>query len=286
MGRIRIGPGSNIQDNCVLHCRPGADHTIVKSPWLCTSDADAILPQRYFSALTDQPVRAAAVFPFTHCGATGALGQVTALYEQRLDQYVRGLAWAGSPYAYHTLGSTIAVRAEAYAKVRGFPKRNAGEDFHLLNKLAKVGHIVSLEAPRIQIQARNSDRVPFGTGPAINQLLKHADPELARIFYHPEVFSQLKSWLEVLPLSRSIDLRDLPLSQQTLHVLESLGTESAIASARKTGKHAETFARHLHNWFDGLKTLRFVHGLQTRGLSNISFRQLKTRTPDPAAQSR
>ena len=48
------------------------------------------------------------------------------------------MKYARSPYAFHTIGSTMAVSANHYAKVRGFPKREAGEDFYLLNKLAKV----------------------------------------------------------------------------------------------------------------------------------------------------
>ena len=46
-----------------------------------------------------------------------------------MSYYVAGLAMAGSGYAHHSLGSTIAVHAKSYAAVRGYPKRSAGEDF-------------------------------------------------------------------------------------------------------------------------------------------------------------
>lgn len=246
-------------------------HAIVKNPWLYTSDADAWLPEQYFSAPDKHPSSAAAIYPYQHSRGSDKLSLVTELYEQRLAQYVGGLAWAGSPYAYHTLGSTIAVKAEAYAKVRGFPKRNGGEDFHLLNKLAKVGGIVSLDTPPIQIQTRDSDRVPFGTGPAVSELLQETNPNQARIFYHPQVFSELKSWLDAMPLSQTTDLINLPLSESTITALQQLSTQEAITRAQQISKHPATYGRHMHHWFDALKTLRFVHGLRDQGLGNIAF---------------
>ena len=39
-----------------------------------------------------------------------------------------GLEFAASPYAWHSLGSCLAVTPEAYAAVRGFPKRAGGEE--------------------------------------------------------------------------------------------------------------------------------------------------------------
>ncbi|GIR63469.1 MAG: hypothetical protein CM15mP68_1350 [Pseudomonadota bacterium] len=62
----------------------------------------------------------------------------------------------GSAYAYPTLGSTISVHAQSYARVRGYPKRNAGEDFYLLNKLNKLHPVQVLQQPVIEVQARLS----------------------------------------------------------------------------------------------------------------------------------
>ncbi|MBV1932578.1 MAG: hypothetical protein KUG71_12780, partial [Porticoccaceae bacterium] len=157
---------------------------LVKQDWIYSSDADARLPGDYFSALsfstlsfsapkssTSNPQQATvAIFPFQHLCENDAIGLATQLYERRLQQYVDGLSVAGSPYAYHTLGSTLAIKAASYAMVRGFPKRNGGEDFYLLNKAAKQGAILNLQRPHILIEARQSDRAPFGTGPAIRRL--------------------------------------------------------------------------------------------------------------------
>ncbi len=81
--------------------------------------------------------------------------------------------------------------------MRGFPKREAGEDFYLLNKLAKVGTVLELaEGPdneAIRIESRRSDRVPFGTGAAVNRITALADPLGEFRFYDPSVFELLKA---------------------------------------------------------------------------------------------
>src|SRR5690606_17786041 len=89
------------------------------------------------------------------------------LYEISLRSYEYGLAYAGSPYAFQTLGSTLALNPAAYAKVRGFPKRLAGEDFYILNKLIKIGPIYLRNDRCLQIKDRPSQRVPFGTGTSV-----------------------------------------------------------------------------------------------------------------------
>ncbi|NNC55896.1 MAG: hypothetical protein HKO07_09275, partial [Pseudomonadales bacterium] len=142
------------------------------SPWLCSTDADAVLPASYFSIQTSLPAAAACLLPFRHqrlatgnptvhrqAAASDDYGDATGvkqneldytlLYEQKICQYVEGLRFAGSPYAYHALGSTICIHALHYAAVRGFPRRSAGEDFYILNKLRKTGDVVSLTEPTI-----------------------------------------------------------------------------------------------------------------------------------------
>ena len=135
--------------------------------WLFNTDADTVLPADYFDQAPPERTDAALTFPFHHVASDPALARKAALYELHLSYYRNRLAFAGSPYAFFTLGSTIAINPLAYAKVRGFPRRNAAEDFYLLNKLAKVGSVRSLATPTLTIDARLSERVPFGTGPAL-----------------------------------------------------------------------------------------------------------------------
>ncbi len=66
------------------------------------------------------------------------------LYELHLRYYVQALRWAGFPYAYHTIGSSMAARADAYQRQGGMNKRQAGEDFYFLQKIVSLGGFTEL----------------------------------------------------------------------------------------------------------------------------------------------
>ena len=275
----------------------------LKTPWIYSSDADAHLPDDYFSALhakqsvsksstakpstlksdilkSDTPSgvgdhTAAALYPFTHRCHDDSVGKATQLYEAKMQQYVDGLHAAGSPYAFHTIGSTLALSAKHYAQVRGFPKRSAGEDFYLLNKLAKTGAICPLQTQPIQIDARLSTRVPFGTGPAIGKLLAEDNLEAAKIFYDPDVFTVLKTWLDSMPKTQTTALENLCLSETAVLALRAIGTEKAIEATRKISRTPQRYIKHMHTWFDAFKTLKFIHALRSDGAPNVALKHAK-----------
>ena len=265
----------------------------VLSPWIHCTDADVRLPQRYFTssaALGEGPIKdtAALVYPFRHTmaedKAVDEIMRATVLYEYSLHYYVAGLSFAGSPYAFHTIGSTMAVNAAHYAKVRGFPRRQAGEDFYLLNKLAKVGSIRQLSAETdcepIAIAARRSDRVPFGTGAAVGKLLELDSLEKEFLLYHPSVFDLLRSWLDSLPAfwrSRSSDIGAILSSadvQGLVGGLEQLGATQALQHAFRQSSDARQFNRQMHTWFDAFRTLKLIHYLRDHYLPSISYEVL------------
>lgn len=262
----------------------------VSSPWIYNSDADAYLPKDYFEATRSCPTTtAAALYPFQHCFNDRALQALpTLLYEFSLHYYVAGLQWAGSPYAYHSLGSILAVHHQAYAKVRGFPKRAGAEDFYLLNKVAKTGSIISLEEPVINIEARESSRVPFGTGPAVIAVAQLPEP-LAMPVYHPDCFHYLKAFLNQLEHYADHtmpSLQENPGIDPDLlaSVVMDIGFEQALTHADKQGKDKHSRLQHLHHWFDGFKTLKFIHRLRDRQLDSIPFKQLQNRLAEPRYQ--
>src|SRR6185503_7192191 len=79
-------------------------------------------------------------YPFVHVpSGESAVDRAHNIYEVFLRYYVLGLAAAGSPWAMHTIGSSLAVDLDAYAAVRGVPRRDAAEDFYLVSKVAKLG---------------------------------------------------------------------------------------------------------------------------------------------------
>jgi hypothetical protein len=271
----------------------------VRSHWIHCTDADVKLPATYFSCCNVLPGTgsryAVLVYPFSHCEShdradAGEVFLATRLYELSLRYYVAGMKFARSPYAFHTIGSTMAVRALHYARVRGFPKREAGEDFYLLNKLAKVGSVLELvQGPgidAIEIASRRSDRVPFGTGAAVNKITAMEDPFAGFRFYDPTVFGLLKLWLQSWPNiwqtgSASLDIdvlsaqaedqQPIHLRQALLDCLQTLKTEQALAHAFKQSSDLDQFSRQLHTWFDAFRTLKLVHALRDRALPSVSY---------------
>jgi hypothetical protein len=208
---------------------------------------------------------------------------------------VAGMKYAASPYAFHTIGSTMAVSASHYAKVRGFPKRAAGEDFYLLNKLAKVGGVLELasdsDCAPLEIEARRSDRVPFGTGAAVNRMADLNDLLNDYRFYDPEVFELLGLWLQSLPAiwhSRSsqlvVDIFSLPADaqdqatglQSLLESLQELKVEKALEHAFRQSADLDQFSRQMHTWFDAFRTLKLIHALRDRILPTISLATLES----------
>ena len=131
----------------------------VASPWIHNTDADVRLPNDYFdqTATIPEAGNSAALYFFEHrFDADPTLAEAARLYEISLRYYTLGLGWAGSPYAYQAMGSCIAIRPEAYAAVRGFPRKNAAEDFYALDKLAKVGSIIRLAGQPLLLEGRVS----------------------------------------------------------------------------------------------------------------------------------
>jgi hypothetical protein len=266
----------------------------IDSPWLDNTDADVLLPSDYFEQLAnlDPATTSASVYFFDHrFAADSDVAEAGRLYEISLRYYVLGLAWAGSPYAYQSMGSCLSIAAESYAAVRGFPKKNAAEDFYVLDKLAKVGSIRRLAGTPIQLDGRLSDRVPFGTGRALTDMTSTKRGVASFRLYHPLMFAHLAGWLRVLEAiaekGGNVDqpLDALPsgnpylradLLQQTL---ASLGAFDAVREAIARSRDPRTLRRHLHTWFDAFRTLRFIHEMRDGGLKSLAWRQALAEAP-------
>lgn len=266
----------------------------IAKPWIFTTDADVVLPHDYFSAASSFAKAAAFIFPYQHNRPSDPRRALAIdLYDFSLRYYTSGLSWAGSPYAFQTVGSSLTIHAEHYAKVRGFPKRNAGEDFYILNKLRKTGAIVSLNEPVITVAARISNRTPFGTGAALSQIMQLEDAERDYVFYHPKVFELLRRFLQVLPNiwqhldtapTDSINIRrtisEAIEDEKLIQVLQSLDIEAGVQHAINHSRTLERFLKHVHDWFDAFRTLKLVHGLRDEYYSSINIAELQILAPE------
>ena len=254
----------------------------VKQQWICSSDADAYLPDDYFSVLLSRNNKTAVCcFNFMHSSENESVHQANFLYETALRYYVAGLHYANSPYAFFTIGSTLAFTAEVYAQARGFPKRSAGEDFYLLNKLAKLGNVEFIENVIIKLEARTSQRVPFGSGPAVQKILDLQKSNQDYCYYHPELFTLLKSTLysfSNLWEYRS-DLTSWFAQLPTIinPALIEIGFETFVEKQRLNSK--KQFDKQLIVWFDAFKTLKFIHNLRANHFQDIPLSLALSKAP-------
>ena len=191
-------------------------------------------------------------------------------YELHLRYYVDGLKYAGFPYAFQTIGSSMAVRSSAYQKQGGMNRRKAGEDFYFLHKIIPLGHFKELNSTKIIPSPRRSDRVPFGTGRAIGSWLDDEKSEL--LSYDPRVFEDLKVLFQTVDsLYRNEDVEEkwngLPNSlRQFISVDE---WKNLIGEFNSQANSLATFQKRFFQWFDGFKALKFVHFARDEFYPNV-----------------
>ena len=172
-------------------------------------------------------------------------------YEAYLDRYADRLEECNSPYAFHSVGSAFAVKGEAYIRCGGMKVRRAGEDFYFLQELAKTAGVVRLPEVLVHPSPRLSCRTPFGTGRAVRDLMEGKPlPEIS-----DAAFARLKVLLAAL--SEEVLDCDAPALPESAFLQKERFFEVWPGIRRNTPRGRRL--RAFHVWFDGLKTLRFLH---------------------------
>lgn len=183
-------------------------------------------------------------------------------YELYLRYYVHALRWTGFPHAYQTIGSSMAVRTDAYQKQGGMNRRKAGEDFYFLHKFIPHGHFTELTTTRVIPSPRPSHRVPFGTGKAVGDLIQNESSYLA---YHPNVFSDLQLFIKKINTLYEIKnesemsrfMEDLPDSICTFLVQNNFPKK--IKEIHAHTANPTTFRQRFFQWFNAFLALKYVH---------------------------
>lgn len=244
-----------------------------KDPLLISLDADTLVDSNYLAALFRHFASAStagAVIPFRHQDGSDLLQEeAIRTYELYLRSYQFGLKQAGSLYAYHSIGSAFACRAQGYIEAGGMNRRLAGEDFYFLQQLNKVGGVSLLGGTVVQPAARPSARVPFGTGRIVEQHQQGACRGYR--FVDTQAFSLLRQWLRVVeedsaaPAGVILD-RARQVSTELAEFVERRNFAVIWGRLHNNYRCEKQRIRAFHHWFDALRT-----------------RQLLTRLSAPAA---
>lgn len=213
-------------------------------------------------------------------------------YELHLRYLVNGIKFSGFPFAFQTLGSSMAVRCPVYQNQGGMNRRKAGEDFHFLQKVISLGNYSNLTATRVIPSPRISDRVPFGTGKAMADWTNSESP--SRDTYNPAIFNILKSLVASVPdlygarnseINEMLNRLPAPLSEY----LRQLGFKKHLEEINRQSTNRKTFLNRFYRWFNALRVLKLVHHFRDHFHPNIEIRvaaqtlleQLGLRLPDP-----
>ena len=222
---------------------------------ICSMDADTLVAPDYFTEISlffQHHRQGGVVCGLRHQSAENDENEAAIRrYEAYLDRYVHQLKRCGSPYAFHTVGSAFAVRGDAYIKCGGMKIRKAGEDFYFLQELAKTSGVGVIEKKLVFPSPRISERTPFGTGQAVKDII--AGKNLSEV--SDEAFDRLEKVLKAV-VFENLDSDTPMLPENTFFEAERFfKVWSGIRRNTPPGKLCDAF----HIWFDGLKTLRFLH---------------------------
>jgi glycosyltransferase involved in cell wall biosynthesis len=187
------------------------------------------------------------------------------LYEKYLHYYKDALQFTGFPNSIYTIGSAFAVTAESYVKCGGMSRRQAGEDFYFLQNLVQLGTVGEINATRVFPSARLSNRVPFGTGAAIQKWMEGTE-DLTKT-YNFKAFSDLKNFFDAKEkLFHSGEsgfytiLSALPEPVRQFILLDNFKIEIDDLNRNcSTLKSFQTRFFHKFNAFKVLKFMNFAH---------------------------
>lgn len=220
-------------------------------------DADTFYPPDYLQATTENlfenPEAMGVAIPFYHPLPDNEQAARTMLrYEIYMRHYALNMWRINSPYKFTALGSAMALPVWAYRKVNGITPKKAGEDFYFLQKLRKSGGLLYYNPVKAFPEGRYSDRVIFGTGPAMIKGAK-GDWESYPI-YHPELFDRIRMIYGAFE-----EYYHYPEDKKVLEPLKSeFDNLNWMDKLKQNSKSKEEFVKKCHTHFDGLRILQFL----------------------------
>ena len=192
-------------------------------------------------------------------------------YELHLRYYIEAKKWAGLPYAFQTVGSSMVVRANAYMKEGGMNNRRAGEDFYFLHKYTLDKNFGEIKNTTVIPSPRQSDRVPFGTGKAVQEIM---DNNLAYQTYHPKSIIALKEVVRAIP-SIFLDENDWKsdLHPGFVSFYDSVDGDKKMEEIRSNTSNYQAFKKRFFDWFGAFRCMKYLHFMRDNHYSNVPVKE-------------
>ncbi len=177
-------------------------------------------------------------------------------YELHLRYFINALRKINFPFAYQTIGSSFAVKAEIYTKQGGMNRRKAGEDFYFLQKIIQLGSYFDLNSTTVIPSPRTSDRVPFGTGAAIKKMQENNETDY--LTYNFQAFEDLNLLFKnKLQFFDSYFVENLPDS--ILEFLKLNNFETDLLKIKENSPNTKIFVKRFYDWFNAFRVIKFLN---------------------------
>lgn len=238
-------------------------------------DADSLCEQNYLLAIEEHfhenPKTQACGIHFEHPidgeEYSPEIYDAIIKYELHLRYYIHAQKFAGFPLAYQTIGSSMAVRCNAYQQQGGMNKRKAGEDFYFIHKFTILNAHTEIKKTKTIPSPRRSNRVPFGTGKAVNDILDlegNADHGIEYQTYNFKIFEDLEPFLSVAPNLLLFDKKQIQAMKENLpasirQFLEENNFDTKLAEIQANTTIPITFGGRFFRWFNAFFLMKYVH---------------------------
>ncbi len=224
---------------------------------IISMDADTYYPEDFLAKIAafyqENPRGTGLSIPYYHKLCSEATNNRLILrYEIYMRYYAHNLIRIKNPYAFTALGSAIALSVETYRKIGGITPVKSGEDFYLLQKLVKTAKLATWVNTTTYPSARFSDRVLFGTGPAL--IKGNSGDWDSYPFYLADSFDKVGNTFGKFETLYTHDLK-LPMDA---FFNQQFGKEDFWLSLRHNYKDRKNFVKACQNKVDGLRILQFL----------------------------
>jgi cellulose synthase/poly-beta-1,6-N-acetylglucosamine synthase-like glycosyltransferase len=230
---------------------------------IVSMDADTVFRENYLGSVSElfrqNPQAMGLANPYYHnLVQDEALNRAILRYEIYMRYYALNMRFTGSPYCFTPLGSAMAAPVWAYKKIGGLTPKKSGEDFYFLQKLTKSGKVLMYNDEIVYPGTRESDRVFFGTGPAVIKGL--AGQWTAYPLFNLDLFEKVKQTIDLFP-----NLFHCPQKTPMDDFFrEQFGCADIFAPLRSNHKNPERFVKACHEKLDGLRILQFLKDSHNR----------------------
>lgn len=220
-------------------------------------DADSTFGPGYLRSIMqnihNHPSATGLSIPYYHqlTGKDETLDRAMLRYEIYMRCYVLNLWRIGNPYSFSALGSAIALSVWAYKAIGGITPKKSGEDFYFLQKLRKFGPLLFWNTEKIFPGNRLSDRVFFGTGPA---LIKGIQGDWSSYpIFSPAHFDEVE---ETCDLFVKLFEDDIPTPMTAF--LETIFGSDFWQPLRKNSLTCDNFVKSCYQKVDALRVLQYL----------------------------